>query len=119
MNAARKHAQIGKFSYRIKDGDKKRVYLRCSGDKFLAYIRINMDKSELITVTRFEDNYSCQGTLQVPPGSQRDHGFLVNLREEEFSISEEIKPKAVQLYLQQQLGIDIPYTSVQKASKQY
>lgn len=74
-------------------------------------------KDELITVTKFEDNYSCRKILQFPRGSQRDHEFLVNFLEEKFLISKEIKSKAVQAYLQQRPGIDILYTSAHKAKK--
>ena len=44
INAARIHAQKANFSYRVKDRNKKRAVVKCSGHSCPAYTRISLSK---------------------------------------------------------------------------
>ena len=45
INAARIHAQKANFSYRVKDRNKKRAVVKCSGHSCPAYTRISLSKN--------------------------------------------------------------------------
>jgi hypothetical protein len=118
INAARVHAQKQGFSYKVSHRNKSRAVLKCSGSSCQAYTRLSLSKKlEHYVVGKLKDDHSCQGTLQTPRGSQRDHEFLVSLLRDDMIISKNTQVKDVQKFLKQRIGSEIAYSTAHKAKE--
>lgn len=117
INAARIHAQKHGFSYKITHRNKNRAVLKCSGTNCNAYARISLSKKlEEYTIGKLSDSHSCQGSLQAPRGTQREHKFLVSLLRDSMIVNKTTKVKDIQTLFKRS-GVEVGYTTAHKAKE--